>query len=532
MAYCATNTIGRLACQARCTGCQCAQLWGEHRDYAYADTDKTYSGLTVEGSSSVSETGDIPRVAASLSLPVDLLVGSRRAEPMESHQAINYLTSVERFIDSSAPKLDDLGLRDDFSHPSSPQHQVVQRLLTLPYGCHNYRSSEDSLLGAVMSRGRADCLDSLFSLARPGDQLNPIVSIPQRLGSPEPPPGAALDPDGCMNDLEDPENIQGAITGFLLLDQNVESNSLPFLLHGYATWVAHFLFEPQRVVYSARYNVFRSYTMGTESRQIMNLLANNAYEITRSASYDPGNSPSFSQTESIIRRRLTEASTQIQPSRGSDMQSALEAMRFTYEFISSLCKVGSLSGVLNIMQLAAPVFRRACPDSLENLVNLPTLLTTMITPVQYYGSLDVLLSVLTGRPMFFRYSVEFASGVPESLFLLEDGPGIRWVYGVPDRLTLTFAKMNALLEDFGPQLGRELVKELEEEIKRMKPIVGSSTEPLLSVSRMVVQECWFLAALIYLYMGLCGADSTDTRAKEKSGLIPGLSYDHSRNSYK
>lgn len=113
--------------------------------------------------------------------------------------------------------------------------------------------------------------------------------------------------------------------------------------------------------------------------------------------------------------------------------------------------------------------------------------------------------------MFFRYNVEFPPEAPESLFLLEEGPGLRWMYGVPDRLLLTFAHMNALFEDFGPGVREDITDTLEMEIKWMKPIVGSSTEPIFAVGRMVVQECWLLAALIYLYMGLCGADSTDAR---------------------
>ncbi|KAJ1310627.1 hypothetical protein OPQ81_009156 [Rhizoctonia solani] len=260
--------------------------------------------------------------------------------------------------------------------------------------------------------------------------------------------------------------------------------------------------------------------MGEDSRWTLTLLARNSYEITQSADYDPGNSPNFSMTEVALRHRLTEAGTQIQTSRELDMQYALGRMNFTFEFLSSLCKVGSLSSVLSIMQLAAPVFRRACPDSLESFINLPALFKTMLVTLQYYSTLDVLLGVLTGRPTLFRYNVEFTPDVPESLFSLEDAPGIRWAYGVPDRLILTFAQMNALFEDFGSHVSQEVVDSLEAHIGNMKPILAPSTEPLLSVARMVVQQCWFLAALIYLYMGLCGADSTDERvAKVRANFM-------------
>ena len=148
----------------------------------------------------------------------------------------------------------------------------------------------------------------------------------------------------------------------------------------------------------------------------------------------------------------------------------------------------------------APIFRRACPDQLEGLVNLPTLFATNIVMLQCYSTLDVFYGVLTGRPMFFRYTVDFTPEVPESLFFLVDAPGLRWAFGLPDRLTMTFARMNGLLEVFGPHVPTQVVSELEAEIKRMKPIVDSSAEPHLFIRRTAVQQSWFLAALIYLYM--------------------------------
>ncbi|KDN33082.1 hypothetical protein RSAG8_13829, partial [Rhizoctonia solani AG-8 WAC10335] len=90
-----------------------------------------------------------------------------------------------------------------------------------------------------------------------------------------------------------------------------------------------------------------------------------------------------------------------------------------------------------------------------------------------------------------------------------NGPGTRWVYGVPDRLIILFARMNALLEEFGSGVDPRVIRELEAEIKEVKAIVMVSTDPSLAVGRLVVQECWRQAGYMYLYMGLCGADSHD-----------------------
>ncbi|CUA67892.1 hypothetical protein RSOLAG22IIIB_07583 [Rhizoctonia solani] len=125
--------------------------------------------------------------------------------------------------------------------------------------------------------------------------------------------------------------------------------------------------------------------------------------------------------------------------------------------------------------------------------------------------MDTLLSMLTVRPMFFRYTVRFTPEVPESLFDQAEGCTLRHTFGIPDRLIMMFAYMNGLFEDFGSYVPQHMADELEQDIKRMKPVIKVSAEPFLTIGRMVVQQAWFQAALIYLYMGLCGCDSTNSR---------------------
>lgn len=358
-----------------------------------------------------------------------------------------------------------------------------------------------------MSPGRllSPASESMHSLDEPECRAHQVSKLSHSPGLIIPP-----DPDANLGDPEDPENVQGEIMGFLWLDRHVESNGMPFILQAYATWISRFLFEPLRVIHIARNEVFRLYASGEESRRMMNLISGSVYEITRSADYNPVTSPSFATLQVLLRKRFVGARTHVETHK-LDRQYALGVMLSISEFTFALSKVMSLSTALGFMQLVAPVFRCACPHSLDGLINLPTLFTTQIVPLQYYSTLDVVLGVLTGRPTFFRYNVEFTPEAPESLFLLEDGPGIRWCNGIPDQIVLKFAQMNALYEDFGPRVRKDVTDKLEADIKRMRPIVGSSTEPLLSIGRTIVQECWFLAALIYLYMGLCGANSMDTR---------------------
>ncbi|KEP45328.1 putative fungal zn(2)-cys(6) binuclear cluster domain protein, partial [Rhizoctonia solani 123E] len=151
--------------------------------------------------------------------------------------------------------------------------------------------------------------------------------------------------------------------------------------------------------------------------------------------------------------------------------------------------------------------------SSEGLVNLRRCLTTLDVPLKYYASLDVLLSLITHRPMFLRYTLDFLSPQEEHIMKSNKGTGPRWMYGVPDQLMFTLVKMNGLFEDFGNRVDLETIQGLEQEIAACRPVVsiGSEEDPILNLGRIMVQETWTMAACVYLYMGLCGANSLDAR---------------------
>ncbi|CUA77216.1 hypothetical protein RSOLAG22IIIB_12620 [Rhizoctonia solani] len=378
-------------------------------------------------------------------------------------------------------------------------------------------TNHQDLAGTLIPYTRGSFLHSIFSLAWSGDQL--------RRTSPQLTEPSQLEDD--VDESDDLEEVQAAVIGFLALDPIVESNGLPFVLQGCATWLSHFMFEPLTTAQVARNDVFRIYVSGESSRRISHLLAYNTNELIRSAEYDPAKSRSFLTIEAIFRQRSIETGTRIESARGLNRQQANEAMIFMNQaslrlilhplylllskWILTKCKVDSLTNILAFMQLAAPTFRHACPDPLDGFVNLPTLFATTNPIFCSYIMMDVLLSMLTVRPMFFRYTVRFTPEAPESLFSRAGVPSLRCTFGIPDRLVMTLAQMNGLFEDFGSYVPKHMTDELEQDINRMKPIVGVSTEPFLTIGRMVVQQAWFQAALIYLYMGLCGCDSTDKR---------------------
>ncbi|CAE6443290.1 unnamed protein product [Rhizoctonia solani] len=303
-----------------------------------------------------------------------------------------------------------------------------------------------------------------------------------------------LDEDSDSDDLED---VRNALSNVLVMTGNAESESL---VDCFALWMIRFLFEPLRGIPTTKDIIIQGLARGGEALWRMMLQANIAWQVAGNAPYDIDNPPYFSTFYSHILQRLAAATSHIEPSRELDRCYALSAMEQTFELMCILCKIGTLSDMLNAMQHAAPVFRRACSDSPEKLVNLPLLLTTVDISLQSYATHDILLSMLTHRPMFFRYDLLLPAHISELIFNAEDGPGLRWLYGVPDWLMVILARMNTLLEDYGSCLDPGIAKGLEEEIRSKRTIVAGSVDPSMSMGRIVVQESWRLAALIYLFM--------------------------------
>ncbi|CAE6533003.1 unnamed protein product [Rhizoctonia solani] len=310
------------------------------------------------------------------------------------------------------------------------------------------------------------------------------------------------------SDSDDPEDVREALANVLAITGHPESESV---VNCYSLWMIRFLFEPLRGVPTARDNIIQGFARGGEALWGVMLLANIVQQVLGITPYDIDNPPYFATLYSHILQRLETARCYFEPSREMDRCYALGAIEQTFELVTILCKFGTLSDIINVMQHAAPVFRRACPDSPENLVNLPSLLTTIDISLQSYATHDILLAMLTHRPMFFRYDVTYPPHISDASFSTEDGPGLRWLYGVPDWLMVILARMNTLLEDYGSCLDPGVAKGLEEEIRSKRTIVAGGVDPSLSMGRIVVQESWRLAALVYLFMALCGADSKDAR---------------------
>ncbi|CAE6468304.1 unnamed protein product [Rhizoctonia solani] len=382
--------------------------------------------------------------------------------------------------------------------------------------------------GGPMTPGQASLFDSIFSLADdpvlPYTPKSPALSFIREPdtgreqdvgtgGEQSSGPYSEVEPttdlpahlDKDIN-TDDPENLLTGVLHELALDREVESNIVPFLAHAFTSWMNRFIFEPTRSISLARATIIRGHSLGEEARQRMILVANTVLAISKSTDYKL-------KFFTILYQQLVKGVLEARACSDLTREAAMKAMESCHELISITSKVGSLANVLNLMDLYAPVFRRACPEP-SGLVNLPRRLTAVEVNLKYFVSYDVLQSMITHRPMFFRYNLDILSPQDEELLGADDRPGLRWSIGVPDRLVIALAKINTLLEDYGNFVDQEVAQELRREIGRAcKPVISSGPEedPSLMVGRLMVQESWRLVAYVYLYMGLCGADSKDAR---------------------
>ncbi|CAE6410997.1 unnamed protein product [Rhizoctonia solani] len=321
-------------------------------------------------------------------------------------------------------------------------------------------------LSATMIPRQANSLGSLLS--HPKDQTSKLVECGRTnlssglLYGPAWP--LTSDTDFKLDDEDDPEGIRNIICRSLTPDPNTQSNALSFVLQSYSSWVNFATFEPLKVAGIIREGVIMQFASSPEVRTRTCLIAN------------------------VIERE-------------KDMQNALRLIliqRYSCPLFS----------VIALMEAAAPIFRRACPEPPEKLVNLPNILTSPGLNLQHFAATDVLISITTARPMFFKYDVECN---PEVFSRLVEGHyGLQWLHGAPDRFIVLLAWINALFEDHGRNVDPRYVTEIESQVQEAK-IKLFSADPIVLILRFAVQECWRQTVYVYLYMTLCGSWSDDPR---------------------
>ncbi|KAJ1305504.1 hypothetical protein OPQ81_000511 [Rhizoctonia solani] len=384
-----------------------------------------------------------------------------------------------------------------------------------------------------MTAGQASLFQALLSLARPEDQL--VLSAfggstydSQESGLPSP----RSEPDGFESVASEDEEheLEGVSRDLCVtpsLARNAESNTLAFVLQSYARWFASTVYDPLRIVQQAKQNIVRQITNSEPTRARVILVANAFRMLGSTVDLNTRGASLLTMLRTEVHQDLSLFKTKLPASeRERDMADALQMLENILEVVSVHFYTSSLSTVLALLQATAPVFRRACPEPPEQLVNLPRMLIEPGLYRRYFAVMDVGLSVVTNRPQLFRYDVSYTADVRERMIKLDYTAdyGLEWLYGIPDRFILLFAWINGLREDFyGREVDPDIVARVEEQIKNER--VGQNlhtaadSDPVLRVRRLVVQEVWRQAVYIFLYMALCGASASDPRVEKAFSIM-------------
>ncbi|KAB5590669.1 hypothetical protein CTheo_5893 [Ceratobasidium theobromae] len=93
---------------------------------------------------------------------------------------------------------------------------------------------------------------------------------------------------------------------------------------------------------------------------------------------------------------------------------------------------------------------------------------------------------------------------------------LEWIYSCPPMIVFLLAKINSsrTLGLNGQADSNRLAHlEIEEHLQKWQPTTEKDEDSSNGVVRLAVLECWRQAVLIYMYMGMCGADSVDSRVQ-------------------
>ncbi|KAF8752250.1 hypothetical protein RHS01_07980 [Rhizoctonia solani] len=387
--------------------------------------------------------------------------------------------------DSQTPVVQSVVSQESSSKPTSNSYpdndQFDQPFLESSFGL-----SSKSLRGSSGSITDSD--SSIASTSRQAGLPNSLFSLP--IGLPDGPSWPTIlwheDDDSIVNGgNDDPEGIRAIVCRSPTLDPNTRSNALPFVLQAYTHWVKFVAFEPLKVAGIIREGVIMQFASSPEVRTRICLIANVIGRLSKS--------PELGHREmSIVGMLRTQAHQHIEDfhsegpaiERARDMQNAHGALDSMMELVLIQRYSSPLSNIVALMG-CAPVFRRACPEPSDQLVNLPNILTSPGLNLQHFAATDVLISVATARPMFFKYDVKCT---PQTYAqLLKGDYGLRWLHGAPDHFIVLLAWINALYEEYGTNVDPMYIAEIENQVRstdtKLGPVRSSADD--LRVTRAV-----------------------------------------------
>ncbi|KAF8751126.1 hypothetical protein RHS01_08637 [Rhizoctonia solani] len=273
-------------------------------------------------------------------------------------------------------------------------------------------------------------------------------------------------------------------------------------------------YDPVRVARRSKDAIVKHYGSSIESRWTITLMANLVRRLAKSRSTDVIYTRACSTMVSVLQARLRHDIALV-PSRDpceTKILNATNVLDSALGLVSILAICNNMVAGMEILREAAPVFRWLCPGSPGNQVHLQTLFLHPVDSLRDYAIMDLFSSVMAPRSTTFQYDVTIDPKLESSVLAFSDDVGIQWARGIPDQITLAFARIGALRRSLTWE-PREL-DELEAMLQSFVPLPTISSDSHTALARAVVQECWRESqqvSNVWLYQGVCRANAEDRR---------------------
>ncbi|CAE6426445.1 unnamed protein product [Rhizoctonia solani] len=314
---------------------------------------------------------------------------------------------------------------------------------------------------------------------------------------------------------DDPDEVKQELYSIPIPDPNTTENTLPFILQCYARWINLAAFEPEKAANPIRESVVNKFMRSPEERPRIVLLANVIGSLGKSIKPNSKVTTLVAHLSSEAYRNIDNfLSDKSSNDSETDRQKALDALDLVMEVILIQRYSHTMFDVVKFMEAVAPVFRRACPEPMNQYVNLPRAVMSPKINIRHFAASDVIVCATTGRPMLFRYDMTCP---PDILECISDGRyGMQWLHGIPDQYIIILAHINVLAEELvlGATVSPHCVAEIETQIQQVEVWTDDSADPVSTIWRFTVRQCWRMTAYVYLYMVLCRARTDDPRVLE------------------
>ncbi|CUA71982.1 Adhesion and hyphal regulator 1 [Rhizoctonia solani] len=201
------------------------------------------------------------------------------------------------------------------------------------------------------------------------------------------------------------------------------------------------------------------------------------------------------------------------------------------------CLLSLVLGLLQIVNtpVAHSVLRKAVPFFLALAAKYPEMWADDLSisirhafsglrfQFSHFAFLDTVTALVFGTIPLIHYDTNFCPILqpPKSFY-------IEWAHGCSSIVIVLLARVNSwraarLADPMHPTPTLEEQQQFQDCLREWNPTIEYGDEPAFVMGRLAVQETWRHAVLIYMYMGMCGADTADPRVEASVRQVAQLS---------